>query len=488
MLINDYLTLNVGCNGTDCETLMNTSKADPISDKIPNYSRLEILIFALPSLLGIIAFLFPIPYQNQINVPLGIISEILSELIKPLAPHLVTTLICLSAACSFIYMFYRRKHPIQTHGRSLLSLIDSALSAKPYYLVIRIMGASLALLTLFRLAPGFLHIEETSAEMLSLLGTLLAWFFAASFLIPLLMNYGIMEFVGVFVEPLTKPLFKLPGRAAVDLLASWVGNCNVGVVLTAQQYKEGFYSAREAASIATCFSAVSLPFCLVIAKLLNVADNFFIFYTSVLIVSTLTTLIMVRIPPISHIPQLFFINVDPKNHVKQKPKGCGYFKWALHLATQRARQAPSILETFYDGANIFIGVIFALMPTVMVYGTCALFIARHTLILNHLSLPFAYILQLLGVPEAFEAAPATIAGFADMIIPSVLGAQLNSYATRFVIGVLSLVQIVYMTEVGTLILTSDIPLSFSKLCIIFLERTVIALPLIVIFIRVIGIL
>lgn len=46
---------------------------------------------------------------------------------------------------------------------------------------------------------------------------------------------------------------------------------------------------------------------------------------------------------------------------------------------------------------------------------------------------------------------------------------------------LSLVQIIYMTEVGAIIIKSEIPLNFWKLLIIFLERTLIAIPLIVLF-------
>ena len=89
-------------------------------------------------------------------------------------------------------------------------------------------------------------------------------------------------------------------------------------------------------------------------------------------------------------------------------------------------------------------------------------------------------LKLLGVPEAFAAAPATLVGFTDMFIPALLSVGLTSVKTKFVIGVLSLVQIIYLTEVGTIIIKSEIPLNFWML-VIFLERTIVALPLIVLF-------
>ena len=46
---------------------------------------------------------------------------------------------------------------------------------------------------------------------------------------------------------------------------------------------------------------------------------------------------------------------------------------------------------------------------------------------------------------------------------------------------LSLVQIIYMTEVGAIVIKSEIPLNLWKLFLIFMERTLIAIPLITLF-------
>lgn len=93
----------------------------------------------------------------------------------------------------------------------------------------------------------------------------------------------------------------------------------------------------------------------------------------------------------------------------------------------------------------------------MVGGVLALIVALNTPILNWLSYPFAHYLKLLGVPEAFEASPGTIAGFIDMFLPIILGQNLVSELTRIVITGLSIVQIIFMVEIGVLILTSNIP-------------------------------
>jgi len=82
------------------------------------------------------------------------------------------------------------------------------------------------------------------------------------------------------------------------------------------------------------------------------------------------------------------------------------------------------------------------------------------------------------LPEAEAAAPALVVGFADMFLPAVLGQSIESELTRFVIASMSLTQLIYMSEVGVLLLKSKIPLNFIELVSIFVIRTLITLPLV----------
>lgn len=78
-------------------------------------------------------------------------------------------------------------------------------------------------------------------------------------------------------------------------------------------------------------------------------------------------------------------------------------------------------------------------------------------------------------------APATLVGFVDMFIPALIMASITSVKTKFIVGALSLLQIIYLTEVGAIIIQSDVPLSFKDLFIIFMERTLIGIPLLALF-------
>ncbi len=51
--------------------------------------------------------------------------------------------------------------------------------------------------------------------------------------------------------------------------------------------------------------------------------------------------------------------------------------------------------------------------------------------------------------------------------------------TRFVIAAMSVTQLIYMSEVGALLLGSRIPVNILELFVIFILRTLITLPVIV---------
>ena len=89
------------------------------------------------------------------------------------------------------------------------------------------------------------------------------------------------------------------------------------------------------------------------------------------------------------------------------------------------------------------------------------------------------LLELLQVPEAAEASKTMIVGFTDMFTPSIIAAEgIASEMTRFIVASVSVTQLIYLSEVGGLILGSKLPVNIVELFILFLERTIISLLII----------
>lgn len=125
-----------------------------------------------------------------------------------------------------------------------------------------------------------------------------------------------------------------------------------------------------------------------------------------------------------------------------------------------------------------VDILFGLLPLVIAIGTLSLALVEYTPIFTWLSYPLIPFLELLQLPEATQAAPAMLVGFADMFLPAVLGKGIESELTRFVIACVSMTQLIYMSEVGVLLLKSKIPLNLLELLAIFVIRTLITLPII----------
>lgn len=425
--------------------------------------------FLIPSLFGVFIFLFPIYDGATFNIPLGIITEFMIDSLTGALPAIVTYIMLISAVCTVITVVFKPNFMLESN------LFASLFDVSVFWTVARLIGTVFAFMTFYQIGWDLIKSEVTGQVMFGLLTTLIVWFFVASYLMPLLINFGVMEFFGSLLRGVIKPLFTLPGRSAIDLLASWVGNVNVGVVLTREQYKDGFYTGREAAAIATCFSTVSLPFCLVIAGMLDIDHVFPLLYLTICIAGVVSAVIVPRIPPLSRIPDTYYTMSDYTEHV---PAGMSKFRWGLQQAIERAEKSGSFKEQIKQGTEVFLGIAFVLIPQVMAIGTVALIVAEYTPFFEIISKPMVPILSLLQIPEAAAAAPATIVGFIDMFIPAVLASGIEAEITRFVIAALSLVQIIYLTEMGTLLIISKIPVGIGRLFLIFLERTIISLPII----------
>lgn len=228
--------------------------------------------------------------------------------------------------------------------------------------------------------------------------------------------------------------------------------------------------------MATNFSIASIAFSLVIARFLSIDHMFVQFYATVVVCGVVAAVVCPRIPPLSWKKDTYYGPVG-KQINEEVPDGISTLQWGFQKAVEKAEGVKSYKSVVKSGVQNVIDIWFSLIPLVMALGTIALMIAEFTPIFDYLSYPFVPLLQVLQIPEAQAAAPAMLVGFADMFLPAVVGSGIESELTRFVIGVMSLSQLIYMSEIGILLIKSKIPVSFGQLFIIFVQRTVITLPI-----------
>ncbi|MFE7603817.1 YjiH family protein [Brachybacterium paraconglomeratum] len=288
----------------------------------------------------------------------------------------------------------------------------------------------------------------------------------------LLINYGLMEFIGVLVQPIMRPLWKVPGRAAVDAVASFVGSYSLALLITDRVYREGRYTGREAAIIATGFSTVSATFMVIVASTLEIMHHWTLYFFLTLVVTFAVTAITVRIPPLSRVPDATFEDVE---HQAEPVSTGNRLRHAWDEAMRALHDAPGVVrgtwDTFKDGVLMAA----AIVPSILSVGLAGLLLATYTPVfdlLGWLFVPFAWLVQL---PDPALAGKAVSVGIAEMFLPATVVAGHESEVLRFTVGVTAVSQIVFFSALVPSVLATRIPVNVGQLVVLWFVRVVLTI-------------
>ena len=439
----------------------------------PEKSKGSFWVFLIPSLIGLFLFMAPISYQGDLTIPVAILAKSIQAIFGEYLVSIITAIIAFMSVASILSTIFK---PTFITSNSFL---NNLFNPSPLWLAVRLIGGAAASMAFFQIGPEFIWEENTGGLVLEgLLPTLFSVFIFAGLLLPLLLNFGLLELFGTLLSKVMRPIFNLPGRSAIDCMTSWLGDGSVGILLTSKQYEKKFYTQREAAVVGTTFSAVSITFSLVVIAQVELEHLFLPFYAAICLAGIVAAVIIPRLPPLSTKKDTFIDGSKPEKDADAIPAGHSTFSWGLELAVNKASQVKSVKSVFGEGVRNAVDMVFGVLPVVMGLGTMALVIAEYTSLFSFLGQPFIPFLELLGVPEAVAASETIVVGFADMFIPAILAASIDNEMTRFVIAAMSVTQLIYMSEVGALLLGSKIPVNIAELFIIFILRTLITLPVI----------
>ncbi|MEZ9070563.1 YjiH family protein [Vibrio splendidus] len=430
-------------------------------------------VFLIPSLIGLFLFMAPISYQGDLTIPVAILAKSIQAVFGESLVAIITAIVAFMSVASVLSTIFKPAFITSS------SFLNGLFNPSPLWLLVRMIGGAAAFMAFFQVGPEFIWEENTGGLVLEgLLPTLFSVFIFAGLLLPLLLNFGLLELFGTLLSKVMRPIFNLPGRSAIDCMASWLGDGSVGILLTSKQYEKKFYTQREAAVVGTTFSAVSITFSLVVIAQVELEHLFLPFYAAICLAGIVAAVIIPRLPPLSMKKDTFIDGSKPHKDADAIPAGHSTFSWGLELAVNKASQVKSAKSVFGEGVRNAVDMVFGVLPVVMGLGTMALVIAEYTSVFSFLGQPFIPFLELLGVPEAVAASETIVVGFADMFIPAILAASIDNEMTRFVIAAMSVTQLIYMSEVGALLLGSKIPVNILELFVIFILRTLITLPVI----------
>lgn len=443
---------------------------------------IDIAKLVVPSTTGVLLFLVPLNYGESQEMLSGII---VSWLKSSLEGVFVPLLVC-AVAVSAIISLWHHIAPIPFIGRH--EGLDAIFSSSRFWIVVRIGGAAMMLAVFLGVGPEELVSDDTGGNMLyTVAPTCAAWYLVGGIFLPLLTDYGFIDLFASLLRSVAQPLFRIPGRSVVNCLSSWFGSSVCGTYLTISQYEKGFYTGREAVTIISCFSILSISFCSMIASMLGLGQHFFAFYGTIAITGLILAFLLPRIWPIRSISNSYRDGIGKKID-EEAPAGVGRLAWGCRQALERAASAPGLGTTLSRGFMSALNMILSTLPSIMMFGTIALMVATYTDLFDYLGAPLGAYLSLFGIPDAMEVGSIVLVGFADQFVPVILGATQASVEVRFLVGTLCILQVLYMTDIGALILTSNIPFSFPRMFVVYLERVLISVPVVLVLGHLFGVL
>lgn len=425
---------------------------------------MAIIKFLFYSILGIIAFLAPVTIGGESSILMGHIKSIVIDGYSESIKYLIVFVSLITITGTVIGKIKKQfKNPV----------LQELFICGPINGAVRIGGSIFFLMVHFGVGPKAVLDPNTGGMMAGdLLPSLMVTFCVGVILMPLLTSFGLVEFVGVLIAPFMRKVFKVPGYAAVDAIASFLGDGTIGIVVTDQQYQKGYYTQREAVIIATSFSIVGISFAAVVADFLRFSSIFIIFYSTIAISTVVAGVIIARLP-LKKFKNEYYVQgkVEEKDIIS--------FSLALRKAAavaEKAREVEIIVDSIKKVAVLYI----TFIPVIMFMGTAGLIVAEYTNIFSIISMPLIPFLQLLGFSKevAESMAPSMIVGFSDMYLPSLLIESVKSDMARFVIGTLSFAQLIFLSETGMILVASKIGFTFWDALKFFVLRTIITFPVI----------
>ena len=380
---------------------------------------------------------------------------------------LVIALVIMSiSVIGTIYLFVT-KH--KEHGK----FVQSAFKPTIVNLVVRILALIISCMVYFNVGPKWILSPDTGGTMFTfLMPSLMLFFYLGTVLLYFLTDYGLMELVGSFVERFFRPMFRIPGRSAVLCISGFFGSGTVQLLAADAEHRSGYLTRRETSIISVCFCTIT--FGAMFAYSCGIGGLNGGYFVAVFLASVLTAIIsaiiMSRIPPLSTTPDTYY-----QGNKQMYEEGKGGLKIGIDRAYAKAKEAPSFLKMVTMGSRITASICLEVIPMIIVMGTAVTVLATFTPVFDWIATPFVPILELLGVPEAAKVAPSLFTGFADLLLPFLGAAGMESQLAIFITCVVGISQVICMTETGMIMSKSSAPISIPRLFLCFLEKTVIAL-------------
>ncbi|HFN8613889.1 TPA: YjiH family protein [Staphylococcus aureus] len=406
--------------------------------------------FFVYSLVGILCFFIPFTINGNNTIFVDHVHLAIRSIIGPLMPYVALIMILIGTALPIV----RR-----TFMTSITNLVIT---------LFKVAGAMIGIMYVFKIGPSILFKANYGPFLFEKL------MMPLSILIPvgaialsLLVGYGLLEFVGVYMEPIMRP----PGKSAVDAVASFVGSYSLGLLITNRVYKQGMYNKREATIIATGFSTVSATFMIIVAKTLGLMPHWNLYFWITLVITFVVTAITAWLPPISNESTEYYNGQEGEQEVAIEGSR---LKTAYAEAMKQNALTPSLVKNVWDNLKDGLEMTVGILPSILSIGFLGLIVANYTPFIDWLGYIFYPFIYIFPIADQALLAKASAISIVEMFLPSLLVTK-AAMSTKFVVGVVSVSAIIFFSALVPCILATEIKIPVWKLIIIWFLRVALSL-------------
>jgi nucleoside recognition membrane protein YjiH len=431
-------------------------------EEIKKVKKSDIMKYIFLNFIGIFMFFIPITLHNKNTIPLDHIASFITTSF----PEIIKIYILILMGIGAFRPLFVEKNWLKN-------------KTSLFFTIAKLCGFAIGVSTFLSIGPKALFEKDMLPFLFDKLVTPL------SVVIPLggafiifLVGFGLLEFMGVLMENVMRPIFKTPGKSSIDAVASFVGSYSIGLLITNKVYTDGKYSLKEAAIIATGFSTVSATFMIVVAKTLDLIEIWNFYFWSCILITFLVTAITVRLFPLNKIPNIYYENQKFQDEIVEDGTIFGRAFLSGINSAQRNDESVCIqfLKNYKEGFIITAGI----LPSIMSIGLLGLVLAKYTPIFDFIGYIYLPFTKILGFENPHLIAKALSTSIAEMFLPAILVTKEGMLA-KYVVAIVSISEILFFSASIPCILSTDIKIKVTDLIIIWIQRVILSLVLATIF-------
>lgn len=412
--------------------------------------------FIIAAIIGIILFFVKLPVQGTMILP---IDWITGKVSGTLAPFVLPI-----GLISSVYVAYNL-------------YVTKFWKGRPFEIVLNLMAILAMVLFVCHaigMMPQFFIDNGVYHNALNTLGKFTISIATIMFFLPPLIAFGLPEAIGVFARPITRPLFKLPGKSAVIIVSAFMGNFTVGHLQTNELYAKGKINHKESAIIATGFCTSSIGLIISVLGAAGQMKRFTLIFFLLLICTLVISCITAHIYPLNKYPTNYYEGVTPSPEEHEKGN---MFKQAYEAGIEAAQNTNSItkeciqfgLKSLPVVAKIYVGGIGAMIA----FGL----INMYTPIFKWIGMIFYPLIKLVGLQDVEIIARSIGINAVDNVTSQLMlvtapGVALSTVLFGCGFGILT---VIFFGPYLASLYSTKIKIKFLDLVLIWFERTCLAI-------------